>query len=105
MRVAIPHNLPRDEVRRRMRDNIGDLASHIPGGMAEVRHSWPGEDRMALAVAMMGQTIAGHIDVEDRQVVVDLDLPGFLSFMEPAVQAAVRQRGQTMLEDKREGDG
>ena len=34
MRVAIPHGLGREEVRRRMHARVGELAGFIPGGMA-----------------------------------------------------------------------
>jgi hypothetical protein len=38
MRVAIPHSLDKAEVRRRLSTRTGELAGHIPGGFAEVRH-------------------------------------------------------------------
>ena len=40
--IDIPHKLGRDEVKRRMQGRIGELASRIPGGAAEVASSWPG---------------------------------------------------------------
>lgn len=103
MRVAIPHDLEREEVRRRMGNSTEDLRNFIPGGMADVETSWPNEDRMQLTVGMMGQQVTGHVDIEDNQVVFLVDLPPALSFVEPIVEKAVRKGGQTMLEDKREG--
>lgn len=100
MRVAIPHSLPREEVRRRLRDNVGDLASHIPGGLAEVESSWTSEDRMMLTVGALGQQVAGHVDVEEGQVVFEINLPPALSFVEPIVEQAVRGQGQKLLAKK-----
>ncbi|MGH6787930.1 MAG: polyhydroxyalkanoic acid system family protein, partial [Novosphingobium sp.] len=69
MRIALPHDLGKDEVRRRLKGRAHEIADFIPGGMAEVEVAWPGEDRMALSVGAMGQTVASAIDIEERQVV------------------------------------
>ena len=95
--IDIPHQLTRAEVRRRLRARIGELPAHIPGGVAEVRSSWPGEDRMALEVAAMGQTLAATIEIEDRLVRVSMTLPPMLSFFSGAIAAAVRQKGGKLL--------
>lgn len=100
MRFAIPHDLPREEVRRRFRDNVGSLADHMPGGVAEVQSGWPSENRMNLSVAAMGQTVTGHVDIEDAQVVFNVTLPPALAFVEPVIQGAIRQQGQKLLENK-----
>lgn len=100
MRFAIPHELPREEVRRRFRENIGSLADHMPGGVAEVHSDWPSEDRMNLSVGAMGQNVTGYIDIEDTQVVFNVTLPPALGFLEPTIQGAIRQQGQKLLEKK-----
>jgi hypothetical protein len=98
MEVAIPHQLGRDEVRRRLRENGHRMAEGIPGGMAEVTTSWPSDDRMDLAIAALGQALVGHIDIGDTQVVLNVDLPPSLGFLKPIVEGAVRQQGQQLLE-------
>jgi hypothetical protein len=102
MRIPIQHQLDREEVRRRLRANSDSLGSAIPGGMAEVTTSWPSEDRMALAIAAMGQSLGGHIDIEDHQVVFEIDLPPALGFVAPIVENAIRQQGQVLLAPPRE---
>jgi len=98
MEVAIPHQLGREEVRRRLHASSHEIADAIPGGMAEVQTSWPSEDRMAMAINAMGQLMSGHIDIEDEQVVFHMELPPALSFLKPIVEGAIRQSGQKMLE-------
>ncbi len=98
MRVAIPHSLPREEVRRRLRTRSHEIADHIPGGMAEVETDWLDEDRMAIGIAMMGQRLDGHILVDDGQMVFEMTLPPMLGFIEPIVANAVRGSGTKMLE-------
>lgn len=97
MRVAIPHDLDKPTVRERLRSRGHKIADHIPGGMAEVSTSWVGEDRMDLAISAMGQQLAGKILVEDRQVVVEMDLPPALGFLQPMIEGAIRQQGHRLI--------
>jgi len=97
MEVAIPHNLGRDEVRNRLRTRSHTLADAIPGGMAQVSTGWPSDDRMTLDIAALGQALTGYIDVQDSQVVLHMDLPPALGFLEPIVEGAIRQQGQKLL--------
>ena len=97
MQVPIPHNLGREEARRRLRANGHKMADSFPAGMAQVETSWPSEDRMALSIQAMGQAVVGRIDIEDTQVVLNVDLPPALAFVEPLVAGAIKQSGQKML--------
>lgn len=97
MQVAIPHQLTREEVRRRFKDGSHQIADSIPGGMAEVTTSWPSEDQMDMTINAMGQNMVGSIAIADTQVVFTVDLPPALSFIQPIVENAIRQQGQKML--------
>lgn len=96
MRVAIPHRLEQDEVRRRLRENIGSLSDHIPGN-ANVQSAWPSEDRMTLDVGAMGQSLHANVDLEPNQLVLTVDLPPMLAFMEPMIAGAIRSQGDKLL--------
>ena len=98
MRVAIPHQLGKDEVRHRLKSRSHEIADQIPGGMAQVTTAWPSEDRMAMNVQAMGQTLQGAVDIEEGQLVFEIDLPAALSFIEPMVEKAIRQQGQKLIE-------
>lgn len=98
MDIPIPHSLGREEVRRRLRENSHRIGDGIPGGMAEVTTSWPGEDRMAMDIAAMGQMLHGHVDIEDERVVFHMDLPAALGFLTPMIEGSIRQQGQALLE-------
>lgn len=97
MRVPIAHQLGKDEVKRRLRERSGELAGLLPGGNADVAISWPLEDRMAMQVSAMGQTVNAHVDVAEDQVVFEIDLPAVLSFFEPLVRGAVEEKAQKLL--------
>lgn len=100
MRVPIPHDLPREEVRRRLSSRSHEIANFIPGGMADVTTDWPDEDTMNLAVRALGQGIDGRVLIEERQVVFEVNLPPALAFVEPMVAGAIRQQGTKLLEHK-----
>lgn len=97
MRVPIPHNLGKDEARRRLKARSGDLAGMMPGGMADVAVSWPNEDRMNLAVTAMGSSVNAAVEVGETSCIVEVDLPAALKFFEPLIRGAVEKNGQKLL--------
>lgn len=97
MRVAIPHKLPREEVRRRLKGRAHEIADFIPGGMADVTTRWPSEDRMDLSVAAMGQSIDSMVEIEETELVFTVNLPPALSFIEPMIKGAIVSKGQKLL--------
>lgn len=99
--VEIPHALGRDTARQRLRDNIGDIGRHIPGGIAALDTRWQSADRLEIELAALGQRVSATVEVEDRLVRVAFELPGMLSFMAGAITAAVRREaGQLLLPGK-----
>ena len=100
MRVPLPHELGKDEVRRRLKARSHEIADAIPGGMAEVETSWPNEDCMALDIKAMGNGVRAQVLIEDTQVIFEIDLPPALSFVEPVIAGAIRKKGQKLLEAK-----
>ena len=100
MRVPIPHNIGKDEVRRRLQSRSHEIGQFVPGGMADVTTSWPNEDRMNLSVKAMGQGVDGCVIIEETQVIFEVNLPPALSFVEPMVAGAIRKQGQKLIEAK-----
>jgi hypothetical protein len=96
--VDLPHSLGTEEAKRRMREGIGKLPDHIPGG-GQVESRWDG-DRMHLRVGAMGQEVSGHIDVFEKKVTVELALPAFLALFADKISGVLRKRGGELLEDK-----
>ncbi|QPQ54888.1 polyhydroxyalkanoic acid system family protein [Allosphingosinicella flava] len=101
--INLPHKLGRDEARRRIEGGTSKLASHIPGGAAEVSHDWAG-DRMNLSVQAMGQAVTSQIDVEEANVRLQVLLPGMLGMFSSQIEAFLRGKGGQLLEDKSRKD-
>lgn len=96
--VDLPHRLGAEEARRRIAGGIDRIADQIPGG-ARVETEWAG-NRLALGVEAMAQRLNAAIEVGEASVRVELMLPAALSFLAPAIEAALRRKGQALLEAK-----
>ena len=99
--VDLPHNLGKDEARRRIANNVHKLEEHIPGG-ARVQSGWSG-DQLNLTVAAMGESINATIDVMENTVHLKVLLPGMLGMFSGMVQAALQKKGSVLLEDHSKG--
>jgi putative polyhydroxyalkanoate system protein len=99
--VDLPHNLGKDEAKRRIGSNIHRLQEHIPGG-AHVQSGWSG-DQLNLQVSAMGEAVNAAIDVQDTKVHVKVLLPGMLGMFSGLVQATLQKRGNVLLEDHTKG--
>jgi putative polyhydroxyalkanoate system protein len=99
--VDLPHNLGKDEARRRIANNVHKLEQHIPGG-AQVESGWSG-DQLNLNVAAMGETVNATIEVMDSKVHLRVLLPGMLGMFSGVIQAALQKKGSVLLEDNSKG--
>ena len=99
LEVDLPHQLGRDEARRRIADNVHKLKEHIPGG-AHVQSGWVG-DQLNLDVAAMGQSVTATIDVYDAKIHLKVLLPPMLGMFGGIIQAALQSKGGALLEDHR----
>jgi hypothetical protein len=97
LRVTLTHDLPKDEVRRRMRDHADEIAGFFPPGIAKVTTGWSGEDRMDITAEVVGYTIPGGVDIRDGEVVIEMQLPLILGLMNGPLEAAVKKEGRRLL--------
>jgi hypothetical protein len=95
--IDVPHKLGRDGARERLKARLGDLGGHMPGGIGEVRATWPGEYEMALEISAMGQNIPARLEVMADCVRVHVQLPAMLAYFSGMIGAAVRDQGTKLL--------
>ena len=101
--VDLPHQLGREEAKRRIAGNTHTLKDHIPGGMAEVHEAWDG-DHLTMTVNAMGQQVVALIDITDTNVHCRIDLPGMLGMFSGAITSAFRKHGKKILLEDHSGD-
>ena len=93
--VSIPHKLGREEAMRRLKAGLSRAASSVPG-LSVDEERWE-DNRMVFRVRALGQAAAGHVDVADDHVRVEVVLPWLLQRFAEAAQAAIRHRADRLL--------
>ena len=99
--VNIPHELGRAEARKRIDEGVGQLTSQI-GAVGEVKQEWRG-DVLHFSLQAIGQTVSGTMAVEDREVRLEVYLPGIFAMIANKVKGRLREQGQILLEGPRRG--
>src|SRR6267378_6625561 len=92
--VSIPHSLGRDEAMRRLKTGLSRAASSVP--VLHVDEERWEDNRMVFRVRALGQTAAGHVDVEDDHVKVEVVLPWLLQRFAEVAQATIKNRGRLL---------
>lgn len=96
--VSIPHCLGREEALRRLKAGLTRAAASVPVLKVD-EERWEG-DRMIFRVHALGQVAAGHIDVADDHVRLEVTLPWLLQRFAEVAQAVIKQRGNRLLTKK-----
>jgi hypothetical protein len=93
--VSIPHRLGREEAARRLKTGLTRAAESVP--VLKVDEERWEDDRMIFRVRALGQAAAGHLDVADDHVRLEVTLPWLLQRFAEAAQAAIQHRGNLLL--------
>jgi hypothetical protein len=96
--VSIPHSLGKEEALRRLQPGLSRAAASFPVLTVD-EEVWSG-DRMTFRVRALGQIAAGNIDVAEDHVRLEVTLPWLLQKFAELAQAAIKARGQLLLEKK-----
>ncbi|WBO20793.1 polyhydroxyalkanoic acid system family protein [Sphingomonas abietis] len=96
LQFDIPHQLGKDEARRRIQAGIPKLERHIPGG-GQVDATWLDEDRVKLAITAMGQKVSADLQIEETSVKASVTVPLMLSMMAGAISGFVKTSAEKML--------
>src|SRR3954454_6225547 len=96
--VSIPHRLGREEAMRRLKTGLSRAATSVPA-LAVDEERWE-DNRMIFRVRAMGQAAAGHVDVAEDHVQVEVVLPWLLQRFAEAAQGGIQNRGKVVLTKK-----
>jgi hypothetical protein len=99
--VTIPHELGRAEARKRLDEGTAQLTSQI-GAVGDLKKEWVG-DTLHFSLVAIGQTVSGTIGVEDREVRLEVRLPGIFAMIANKVKGRLREQGQILLEGPKRG--
>ncbi len=93
--VSIPHRLGREEATRRLKAGLTRAATSI--AVLKVDEERWQDDRMVFRIRALGQAAAGHLDVEDDHVRLEVTLPWLLQRFAEVAQVAIQNRGRLLL--------
>ena len=97
--ISIPHQLGRAEARRRIESGFGKLVQQMPGSGGADSERWDG-DRLTFGFAVLGQRVAGAIDVLDTAVTMQIELPGVLGMIASGLKDRLQKAGTLLLTRK-----
>ena len=98
--VEIPHQLGREEARRRLETGMGQLKSKFGDKFTSVDQSWTG-DHLDVVIKAMGQAVSAGLDVETDHVRLEVHLPWMLAMIAEKAKGFIRKEGQLLLEKKK----
>ncbi|MDB6155962.1 MAG: hypothetical protein JWL90_4415 [Chthoniobacteraceae bacterium] len=97
--VNIPHDLGRIEARKRLQDGFGRIQEQIGGKGLAFEERWEG-DRLYFNAGALGQKVSGQVDVEERNVRIEIELPWLLAAIAGQLQGRVQKEAQLLLGGK-----
>lgn len=97
--VSIPHEVGAAEARRRIDEGVERLVAQAGGGLAKIQKTWDG-DRLNFIADALGQRITGRLDVLEKEVRMEIDLPNVLALIANKFKGRLRKEGQILLEKK-----
>ena len=98
--VVIPHQLGRDEARRRIDGGVDQAKAILGRNKLTLADATWDADRLTFAVGAMGQRVDGTIDVEPEQVTLEIRLPWLLALFAEKAQKALQKEGSLLLTKK-----
>lgn len=97
LEVAIPHELPPAEVKRRLVEALAEARVKHGDLLKDARETWSNENQMDFAARAMGQTISGSVRIEPSQVRVTINLPMLLGMFVSKLKPQIEAEGQKLL--------
>ena len=98
--VDIPHDLGRDEAKRRLEQGTEQARGFLAkSGIAVDQLAWTG-DRLDFGVSAIAQKIAGTIDVGAESVRLEVKLPFLLALFAEKIQKVASKEGNLLLTKK-----
>ena len=94
--ISIPHQLGRDEARRRIIHGVAQARAQHAGSFASVEERWSG-DRLDFSVSALGQRVAGWLDVQEQAVQIHVALPWLLAKLAERLRPQIEGEARKVL--------
>ena len=95
--MSIPHQLSREEVKRRIQEQLRQSQQQFGSLLGKVEEQWDGYT-LNLTAATAGQTITGQAVIEPQVVQVSIALPWMLALLAGRVRQGIEQQTRQLLQ-------
>ncbi|MDF2117207.1 polyhydroxyalkanoic acid system family protein [Roseiarcaceae bacterium H3SJ34-1] len=95
--VTIPHNLGQAEAARRLQTGIDGLGSNI-GGVLNLEEKRWADNTLLFRVSAVSQVVTGNVQVLDKEVRLEVELPWLLRQIAERFLPRIRQEATILLE-------
>ena len=93
--ITIPHELGRVQAKARLEADLERLLAQV-GDMAKIERQWTA-DVLGFSVQLLGQRVAGTVAVAERDVRIEVTIPGVLGMIAQRLKGRIQREGQILL--------
>jgi hypothetical protein len=94
--LNIPHSQTREEALSRIKQMLGRLQEEQKGTITDVKENWDGPNGN-FSFSAKGFNIAGSIQVTDKEVLLESDLPFAVSLFKGQIASIITEKANTLL--------
>lgn len=92
LEVRVPHALDRDEVRRRLDAAVSRAREEYAEKVGGIDAAWHGEDKLSVALTVMGMDIDGEVELYEAELVVRVEVPGMAGLFAGRIKDGIQER-------------
>lgn len=96
LEVRIPHQLGREEARRRIAAGASRLKGEHAAKIASVEDRWEG-DHLLLRATAMGQSVSADVEVAEAEVRIRVVLPWLLAKLAETLRPQIEKQARDAL--------
>ena len=94
--LNIPHAQTQEEALSRIKQLLGNLQEEQKGTITDVQENWDGPNGN-FSFSAKGFNIAGSIQVKDKEVLLESDLPFAVSLFKGQIASIITEKANTLL--------
>lgn len=94
--LSVPHSYPPEQVADKLKSFSDKVKEKFQGTVKDVEQSWSG-NQMTFQFTTLGMQIGGVLDVREKEVAVEGDLPFAASMFKGKIEGAIKEQLQKLL--------
>lgn len=94
--LSIPHQLTREEAKKRVDQLVAQVQRQYAGGIGRLDQNWS-ENTMDFSVSAMGMTARGKVQVEMQVIRMEVVLPAPLAMLAGTMKQTLEREGTRLL--------